>query len=90
KQRQTFYKETRTKEKVKRQTLEQEHNLQRAKIENGCSNTIMLAYTEVVCHLERFDLASIRPKAPLASGIFDLSGSEDPFTNLLSLGQSRF
>ncbi|CAG8656747.1 7508_t:CDS:2, partial [Acaulospora morrowiae] len=57
----------------------------RAKIENGCSNTIMLAYTEVICHLERLDLASIRSEAPLVSGIIDLSDSEDPFTNLLPL-----
>ncbi|CAJ0840543.1 2295_t:CDS:2 [Entrophospora sp. SA101] len=46
----------------------------RAKIENGCSDTIMLAYTEVIRHLERLDLASIRPEAPLASGVIDLSG----------------
>ncbi|CAJ0829771.1 5335_t:CDS:2, partial [Entrophospora sp. SA101] len=45
----------------------------RAKIENGCSDTIMLAYTEVIRHLERLDLASIRPEAPLASGVIDLS-----------------
>ena len=45
----------------------------------------MLAYTEVIRHLERLDLASIRPEAPLASGVIDLSGSEDSFTNLLSL-----
>nr|CAG8644463.1 6625_t:CDS:2 [Entrophospora candida] len=96
-QRRTFYKEVWTKEKEKRQTLEQERNVNiiqeniefilgrcRAKIENGCSDTIMLAYTEVIRHLERLDLASIRPEAPLASGVIDLSGSEDPFTNLLS------
>ena len=44
----------------------------------------MLAYTEVIRHLERLDLASIRPEAPLASGVIDLSGSEDLFTILLS------
>ncbi len=45
----------------------------------------MLAYTEVIRHLEQLDLASIRPEVPLASGVIDLSGSEDSFTSLLSL-----
>jgi len=44
----------------------------------------MTAYTEIVHHLERLDLASIKPEVPIASGIIDLSGSEDPFANLLS------
>jgi len=47
----------------------------------------MLAYAEVIRHLERLDLASIRPEAPLASGVIDLSGSEDPFTILLFVSE---
>ncbi|CAG8597054.1 11564_t:CDS:2 [Ambispora leptoticha] len=39
----------------------------------------MVAYTEIVHHLERLDLASIKPEVPIASGIIDLSGNEDPF-----------
>ena len=58
--------------------------LQRTKIENDCPETTMTAYTEIVHHLEQLDLASIKPEVPIASGIIDLSGSEDPFANLLS------
>ncbi|CAG8547347.1 8531_t:CDS:10 [Ambispora leptoticha] len=83
---------------IRRQTVEQERNVDiiqentefilgrcRAKIENGCSDTIMVAYTEIIRHLEQLDLTSIRPEVPIASGVIDLSGGEDPFTNLLSL-----
>ena len=45
----------------------------------------MIAYTEVVHHLEQLDLSLIKPKIPLASGIIDLLSSEDIFTSLLSL-----
>ncbi len=45
----------------------------------------MIAYTEVVHHLEQLDLSLIKPKIPLASGVIDLSSSEDIFTSLLSL-----
>ena len=44
----------------------------------------MVAYTEIVRHLERLDPATIKPEVPLASGIIDLSENEDPFVNLLS------
>ncbi|CAG8684291.1 17276_t:CDS:2, partial [Funneliformis caledonium] len=94
-QRRTFYKEVWTREKEKRQFLEQERNVNiirenvefilgkcRTKIKNGCSDSIMIAYTEVVHHLERLDLSSIRPEVPIASGVIDLSGSKDLFTNL--------
>ncbi|CAJ0635279.1 3859_t:CDS:10, partial [Entrophospora sp. SA101] len=62
----------------------------RAKIENGCSDTIMLAYTEVIRHLERLDLASIRPEAPLASGVIDLSGNLGPDFDPVFMGPIAF
>ena len=43
----------------------------------------MIAYTEVVLHLEQLDLSLIRPEIPIASGVIYLSGSKDLFTNLL-------
>ncbi|CAG8530490.1 6073_t:CDS:10 [Funneliformis mosseae] len=87
-QRRTFYKE--------RQFLEQERNINiiqenvefilgkcRTKIKNSCLDSIMIAYTEVIHHLQQLDLLSIRPEVPIASGVIDLSGSKDLFTNLL-------
>ncbi|CAG8569673.1 2473_t:CDS:2 [Dentiscutata heterogama] len=81
----------------KRQAMEQERNVNiiqeniefilngcRVKLRNSCSEATMVAYTEIVRHLERLDLATIKPEVPLASGIIDLSGNEDPFVNLLS------
>ncbi|CAG8791920.1 5489_t:CDS:2, partial [Gigaspora rosea] len=86
-----------TGEKEKRQAMEQERNVNiireniefilsgcRVKLGNSCSEATMVAYTEIVCHLERLDPAMIKPEVPLASGIIDLSGNEDPFVNLLS------
>ncbi|CAG8655361.1 14059_t:CDS:10, partial [Cetraspora pellucida] len=96
-QHQKFYKEAWMKEKEKRQAMEQECNINiiqeniefilsrcRVKLGNSCSEATIIAYIEIVHHLERLDLATIKPEVPLASGIIDLSGNEDPFVNLLS------
>ncbi|CAG8839001.1 1657_t:CDS:1, partial [Gigaspora margarita] len=56
----------------------------KVKLENDCSETTLVAYTEIVRYLERLDLAIIKPEVPIASGIIDLFRNEDPFVNLLS------
>ncbi|CAG8459647.1 636_t:CDS:2 [Cetraspora pellucida] len=56
----------------------------RVKLGNSCLKATMVTYTKIVCHLECLDLVTIKPEVPLASGIIDLSGNEDPFVNLLS------
>ncbi|CAG8727943.1 3643_t:CDS:2, partial [Dentiscutata heterogama] len=94
-QRQKIYKEAWMGEKEKRQAIEQEHNVNiiqeniefilsgcRVKLGNS-SEATMVAYTEIVHHLERLDLATIKPEVPLASGIIDLFGNKDLFVNLL-------
>ncbi|CAG8571275.1 11716_t:CDS:10 [Dentiscutata heterogama] len=80
--RRKFYKEAWTREKEKRQAMEQERNVNiiqeniefilgrcRVKLENGCSDATLVAYTKIVCHLERLDLAIIKPEVPIASEI---------------------
>ncbi|PKY57579.1 hypothetical protein RhiirA4_478737 [Rhizophagus irregularis] len=95
---QKFYKEVLEKEKRKRQTAEQERNVNiiqenikfilnkcRNKIQSSYSTTTVNAYTEIVQHLERLELSSINAENPIASGVIDLSDSGDLFTDLLSL-----
>ncbi|CAG8791651.1 20976_t:CDS:2 [Cetraspora pellucida] len=81
-QHQKFYKEAWMKEKEKRQAMEQERN--KVKLGNSCSEATIVAYIEIVRHLECLDPAMIKPEVPLASGIINLSRNEDPFVNLLS------
>ncbi|CAG8646953.1 10606_t:CDS:1, partial [Dentiscutata heterogama] len=53
------------------------------KIENGCKESTIVAYTEIIHYLERLDLTIIKPEVSLVSGIIDLSRNEDLFANLL-------
>nr|CAG8636107.1 14559_t:CDS:2 [Entrophospora candida] len=54
------------------------------KIQGECSEDSLSVYTGVVDILQRLDLGTIEVKIPIASGVVDLTGSEDPFANLLS------
>ncbi|CAG8626572.1 12181_t:CDS:2, partial [Dentiscutata heterogama] len=73
-QHQKFYKEAWMGEKEKERNVNIiQENIEfilsgcRVKLENSCSEATMVAYTEIVCHLERLDPAMIKPEVPLAS-----------------------
>ncbi|CAG8665376.1 5926_t:CDS:2, partial [Dentiscutata heterogama] len=68
-QRRKFYKEAWTGEKEKRQAMEQNVNMiqENIKFILGRCVTTMVAYTEIVHHLERLDPAIIKPEVPIAS-----------------------
>ncbi|CAJ0840137.1 769_t:CDS:2 [Entrophospora sp. SA101] len=59
------------------------------KIQGECSEDSLSVYTEVVNILQRLDLGTIEVKTPIASGVIDLTGSEDPFVKLLSFGAKQ-